>query len=98
MSKKITVLDVDLNDILHEVDVPQAICDLEFTPDGKHLVLVGDGGLFLVETETWSALTMHLIVDGFTHAPRVVLPESGFMGLDVTGYKSGPAPTPKNDP
>jgi len=98
MSNKITVLDVDLNDILHEVDVPQAICDLEFTPDGKHLVLVGDGGLFLVDTETWSVLTMHLIVDGFTHAPRVVLPESDFMGLNVTGYKPGPAPVPEDEP
>jgi WD40 repeat protein len=98
MSNKITVLDVDLNDILHEVDVPQAICDLEFTPDGRHLVLVGDGGLFLVETETWSVLPMHLIVDAFTHAPRVVLPESTFMGLDVTGYKSGSDPTREDDP
>jgi WD40 repeat protein len=87
MSNKVTVLDVDLNEILREVDVPNAICDLEFTADGKRLVLVGDGGVFLVDTANWSVLPMNLIVDSFSRAPGVVLSEEGHMGLDVTGYR-----------
>jgi len=87
MSNKVTVLDVDQNEILREVDVPNAICDLEFTSDGKHLALAGDGGMFLVDTETWAAVPMHLIVDSFSRAPMVLLPEKGFMGLDVTGHR-----------
>ena len=87
MSNKITVLDVDQNEILHEVDVPQAICDLEFTADGERLVLVGDGGVFLVDTATWKILPMQLIVDSFSHAPAVKLSEQGQMGLDVTGHR-----------
>lgn len=86
MSNKVTVLDVEQNEILHEVDVSNAICDLEFTEDGKRLVLVGDGGMFLVDTETWSLLEMNLIVDSFSRAPTVILSEEGHMGLDVTGY------------
>ena len=35
MSNKITVLDVDQNEIMREVDVPNAVCDLEFTEDGN---------------------------------------------------------------
>jgi WD40 repeat protein len=46
LSNKVTLLDVDSNEILREVDVPDAICDLEFTSDGKRLVLAGDGGFF----------------------------------------------------
>ena len=87
MSNKVTVLDVDENEILREVDVPNAICDLEFTADGKHLVLAGDGGMFLVDTATWKAVPVHLIVDSFSHAPMVLLPENGFMGLGVTGFR-----------
>jgi len=87
MSNKVTVLDVDENEILREVDVPNAICDLEFTEDGKHLALAGDGGMFLVDTATWKAVPMHLIVDSFSRAPMVLLPEKGLMGLDVTGHR-----------
>ena len=87
MSNKITVLNVDQNEILHEVDVPLAICDLEFTADGERLVLVGDGGVFLVDTATWKILPMQLIVDSFSHAPAVKLSEEGHMGLDVTGHR-----------
>ena len=87
MSNKITVLDVDQNEILHEVDVPQAICDLELTADGQRLVLVGDSGVFLVDTATWKILPMQLIMDSFSHAPAVNLSEQGQMGLDVTGYR-----------
>ena len=50
-------------------------------------MLVGDGGFFLVDTETWSVQPMHLIVDGFTHAPSVSLGQPQKMGLDVTGHK-----------
>jgi hypothetical protein len=32
---------------------------------------------------------MHLIVDAFSHAPRVQLGQQGFMGLGVTGHKPG---------
>lgn len=91
MSNKVTVLDVDLNEILREVDVPDAICDLEFTRDGKRLVLAGDGGMFLVDTATWTRLPMNLIVDAFSHAPGVKLAESGYLGLDVTGHRPEPA-------
>lgn len=87
MSNKVTVLDVDENEILREVDVPNAICDLEFTRDGKHLTLAGDGGMFLVDTETWAAVPVHLIVDSFSHAPRVLLSDKGHLGLDVTGHQ-----------
>jgi len=87
MSNKITVLDVELNEILHEVDVPNAVCDLEFTADGQRLVLAGDGGFFLVDTATWSLMPVHLIVDAFSHAPRVILAEPVHMGLDVTGHR-----------
>lgn len=87
MSNKVTVLDVDKNEILREVDVPNAICDLEFTSEGKHLALAGDGGMFLVDTETWSAVPMNLIVDSFSRAPMVLLPDKGYMGLDVTGHR-----------
>ena len=87
MSNKVTVLDVDENQILREVDVPNAICDLEFTKDGKHLALAGDGGMFLVDTATWKAVPMHLIVDSFSRAPMVYLPQNGHMGLDVTGHR-----------
>ncbi len=87
MSNKVTVLDVDENKILREVDVPNAICDLEFTQDGKHLALAGDGGMFLVDAETWKAVPVHLIVDSFSHAPRVLLSEKGHMGLGVTGHQ-----------
>jgi WD40 repeat protein len=87
MSNKVTVLDVDQNEIIREVDVPNAICDLEFSEDGQRLVLAGDGGVFLVETENWSVLPMNLIVDSFSRAPAVVLPEDGKMGLDVTGHR-----------
>ena len=91
MSNKVTVLDVDLNEILREVDVPNAVCDLEFTADGKHLVLAGDGGMFLVDTGTWTSVPMHVIVDSFAHAPTVMLSEKGHMGLDVTGHRPNPA-------
>lgn len=87
MANKITVLDVARNEILHEVDVPNAICDVEFTKKGDYAVLVGDGGFFLVDTVTWSVVPMHLIVDGFSHAPRVTLGEPDRMGLDMTGYQ-----------
>ena len=89
MSNKVTVLDVDENEILREVDVPNAICDLEFTEDGKHLVLAGDGGMFLVDTNTWVSVPMHLIVDSFSRAPTVLLPGKGHMGLDVTRHRPG---------
>ena len=95
MSNKVTVLDVDLNEILREVDVPDAICDLEFTRDGTRLVLAGDGGMFLVDTATWTRLPMNLIVDAFSHAPGVKLAETGFLGLDVTGHRPKPASTEK---
>jgi WD40 repeat protein len=91
MSNKVTVLDVELNEILREVDVPDAICDLEFTADGTRLVLAGDGGMFLVDTATWKRLPMNLIVDAFSHAPGVKLAETGYMGLDVTGHRPKPA-------
>lgn len=87
MSNKVTVLDVDKNEILREIEVPNAICDLEFTADGKHLVLVGDGGMFLVDTATWTQIPMNLIVDSFSRAPAVILTEQGNMGLDVTGHR-----------
>jgi WD40 repeat protein len=89
MSNKITVLDVDRNEIIREVEVPNAICDVEFTEDGKRLVLAGDGGVFLVDTATWKVLPMNLIVDSFSRAPSVVLPKEGKMGLDVTGHRPG---------
>ena len=89
MSNKVTVLDVDQNEILREVDVPNAICDLEFSADGKHLVLAGDGGMFLVDTETWVSVPMHLMVDSFSRAPLVLLSDKGYMGLDVTGHRPG---------
>ena len=89
MSNKVTVLDVDENEIMREVDVPNAICDLEFTEDGKHLVLAGDGGMFLVDTNTWVSVPMHLIVDSFSRAPMVLLSDQGHMGLDVTRYRPG---------
>jgi hypothetical protein len=44
MSNKVTVLDVDENEILREVDVPNAICDLEFTRVGKYLAPTGAFG------------------------------------------------------
>ncbi|MDX2428172.1 MAG: WD40 repeat domain-containing protein [Xanthomonadales bacterium] len=87
MSNKVTVLDVDQNEIMREVDVPNAICDLEFTEDGKHLVLAGDGGMFLVDTNTWVSVPMHLIVDSFSRAPMVLLSDQGHMGLDVTRHR-----------
>ncbi len=87
MSNKVTVLDVDENEILREVDVPNAICDLEFTEDGKHLALAGDGGMFLVDTAKWKAVSVHLIVDSFSRAPIVYLSQKGHMGLDVTGHR-----------
>ena len=87
MSNKVTVLDVEQNEILHEVDVSNAICDLEFTDDGKRLVLAGDGGVFLVNTETWKVMPMKLIVDSFSRAPAVILSEQGQMGLGVTGHR-----------
>jgi WD40 repeat protein len=94
LTNKVTVLDVELNEILHQVDVKNAICDLEFTRDGRHLVLAGDGGVFLVDTSTWTLLPMHLIVDGFMYAPRVVLADPGHMGLDVTGYSGDDSVAP----
>lgn len=90
MSNKVTVLDVDLNEILREVDVPDAICDLEFTKDGTRLVLAGDGGMFLVDTATWTRIPMNLIVDAFSHAPGVKLAQTGKLGLDVTGHRAKP--------
>jgi WD40 repeat protein len=86
LSNKVTVLDLELNEILREVDVPNTVCDLEFTEDGSRLVLVGDGGLFLVDTTTWTRIPLQLIVDGFSHAPRVILANPGQLGLNVTGH------------
>jgi len=43
--------------------------------------------MFLVDAETWTAVPMHLIVDSFSRAPMVLLPEKSFMGLDVTGHR-----------
>jgi hypothetical protein len=40
-----------------------------------------------VDTETWKAVPVHLIVDSFSHAPRVQLSDKGNMGLDVTGHR-----------
>jgi hypothetical protein len=97
MTNKVTVLDVEQNEILREVDVKNAVCDLEFTTDGKHLVLAGDGGMFLVDTISWTALPMHLIVDAFSHAPKVMLAEPIHMGLDVTGHRPHLSP-PINAP
>ncbi|MFC1688874.1 hypothetical protein ACFL07_04330, partial [Pseudomonadota bacterium] len=88
MSNKVTVLDLEQNVILQEVDVKTTVCDLEFTPDGSRLVLVGDGGLSLVDTTTWAALPMQLIVDGFSHAPRAMLAQPEQMGLSLTGYSA----------
>jgi WD40 repeat protein len=96
LANKVTVLDMETNVILHEVDVKNAICDVEFTADGSRLVLVGDGGLFLVDVATWTLMDMHMIVDGFRHAPRVVLAEPGdAMGLAVTGHQAAAASLPK---
>ena len=89
MANKVTVLDLELNEILHEVGVKSAICDLEFTNDGALLALVGDGGLFLVDTATWTTVPVRLIVDGFSYAPRVILAPPGRLGLSVTGYRAG---------
>lgn len=88
MSNKVTVLDLEENVILREIDVKTTVCDLEFTPDGARLVLVGDGGLSLVDTASWTALPMQLIVDGFSHAPRALLSQPAEMGLNLTGYKT----------
>lgn len=65
------------------------VLDLEFTRDGARLVLVGDGGLSLVDTATWTALPVQLIVDGFSHAPRALLSQPPQMGLSLTGYRAG---------
>jgi len=89
MANKVTVLDLDQNTILQEVDVKTTVCDLEFTPDGSRLALVGDGGLSLVDTATWTALPVQLIVDGFSHAPRAMLAHPEQMGLSLTGYRAG---------
>jgi len=43
--------------------------------------------MFLVDAETWTAVPMHLMVDSFSHAPRVLLSDKGQMGLDVTGHR-----------
>ena len=86
MSNKVTVLDLDQNELLHEVEVKQTVCDLEFTADGSRLVLAGDGGFHLVDTATWSLLPVQLIVDGFSHAPRVILGQPGQMGLSLTRH------------
>jgi WD40 repeat protein len=86
LSNKVTVLDLDQNELLHEVEVKQTVCDLEFTADGSRLVLAGDGGFHLVDTATWSLLPIQLIVDGFSHAPRVILGEPGQMGLSLTRH------------
>lgn len=86
LTNKVTVLDIEQNEILHEVDVKNAICDVEFTADGSRLVLAGDGGMFLVDVATWALLPLYMMVDGFSHAPRVVLAEPKKMGLDVTGH------------
>lgn len=92
LANKVTVLNIADNVILHEVDVKNAICDVEFTADGNQLVLVGDGGLFLVDVATWTLVDMYMIVDGFRHAPRVVLAEpGGAMGLAVTGHRASSA-------
>jgi len=95
MTNKVTVLDVDQNAILREVDVHNAICDVEFTADGNYLVLAGDGGMFLVDTETWTSLPMHLIVDAFSRAPMVLLSGTANMGLNVTGH-GAVTDTPEN--
>ena len=50
--------------------------------------------MFLVDTSTWTLLPMHLIVDGFMYAPRVVLADPGHMGLDVTGYSGDDTDAP----
>ncbi len=89
MSNKVTVLDLEENTIVQEVEVKTTVCDLEFTPDGSRLVLVGDGGLSLVDTATWTALPVQLIVDGFSHAPRALLAKPARMGLSLTGYRAG---------
>lgn len=89
MSNKVTVLDLEQNIILQEVEVKTTVCDLEFTPDGSRLVLVGDGGLSLVDTANWTPLPVQLIVDGFSHAPRALLARSAQMGLSLTGYRAG---------
>jgi WD40 repeat protein len=89
MSNKVTVLDLEQNTIVQEVEVKTTVCDLEFTPDGARLVLVGDGGLSLVDTATWTALPVQLIVDGFSHAPRALLSQPPQMGLSLTGYRAG---------
>lgn len=39
-----------------------------------------------MDTATWKAVPMHLIVDSFSRAPMVLLPGKGFMGLDVSGH------------
>ena len=90
MTNKVTVLDLELNEIFHEVDVKSTVCDLEFTNDGSLLTLVGDGGLFLVDTATWTRIPVQLIVDGFSRSPRVLLAPSKRMGLGVTGHGGGP--------
>jgi WD40 repeat protein len=89
MSNKVTLLDLEQNILLQEVDIKTTVCDLEFTPDGTRLVLVGDGGLTLVDTNTWTAIPVQLIVDGFSHAPRALLSQSAKMGLSLTGYRAG---------
>ena len=40
-----------------------------------------------MDAETWKAVPVHLIVDSFSHAPRVLLSDKGHMGLDVTGHQ-----------
>jgi len=87
LSNKVTVLDLDQNIIVQEVEVKTTVCDLEFTGDGSRLVLAGDGGFSLVDTATWSALPVQLIVDGFSHAPRAMLAMPEQMGLSLTGYR-----------
>jgi WD40 repeat protein len=86
LTNKVTVLDIEKNEILQQVDVKNAICDVEFTADGTRLVLAGDGGVFLVDVASWTLMPLYMMVDGFAHAPRVVLAEPKKMGLDVTGH------------
>jgi hypothetical protein len=40
---------------------------------------------------------MHLMVDAFSHAPRVKLDEEGYMGLDVTGHRPDPVVSEETD-
>ena len=56
------VIDRTTNQVVEKWTAERSVCDLEFTPDGKHLVAATSRGVFIFDTESWKKANLEDLV------------------------------------